>query len=324
MGFFAKLKEKFSKKDKTIKTYDSGLKESRKAFTNRINKLAKKYSKINEEFFEELEEILISSDCGISYSYKIIDELTDKVKKEKVSNPEEITEILFDTILEDYVSTSAEEKSNEIKFYEDRPTLILIVGVNGVGKTTSIAKLANRYIKEGKKTLLIAADTFRAGAKEQLTYWSEKVNSDVVSSNKEGCDPSSVIYDGLEKAKKENYDLIIIDTAGRLQNKSNLMAELAKMNKVISKEGFILNETLLVLDATTGQNGVLQARAFKDLLPISGIILTKMDGTSKGGIILAINSELKIPVKFIGLGEKMDDLELFSIEKYIHGLIENE
>ena len=247
MGFFAKLKEKFSKKDKTIETYDSGLKESRKAFTNRINKLAKKYSKINEEFFEELEEILISSDCGISYSYKIIGELTDKVKKEKVSNPEEITEILFDTILEDYVSTSTDEKSNEIKFYEDRPTLILIVGVNGVGKTTSIAKLANRYIKEGKKTLLIAADTFRAGAKEQLTYRSEKVNSDVVSSKKEGSDPSSVIYDGLEKAKKENYDLIIIDTAGRLQNKSNLMAELTKMNKVISKEGFILDETLLVL-----------------------------------------------------------------------------
>ena len=199
----------------------------------------------------------------------------------------------------------------------------MVCGVNGVGKTTTIAKLAHRYISMDKKVLLIAADTFRAGAKEQLTYWSEKIKADIVS-GKENSDPASVVYNGLEKCKSNEYDLVIIDTAGRLQNKVNLMNELKKIGKVIEKEGFTLDESFLIIDATTGQNGVLQAKAFKEILPLSGIILTKMDGTSKGGIILSIKNELDIPVRFIGLGEKMDDLELFDLSKYVHGLIENE
>ena len=321
MGFFDKLREKFKKKDKSLETYDSGLKESRDAFTNRLKKLSKKYSKINEEYFEEIEEILISADCGISFTMKIMEELAEKAKKEKIDEPEEINELLFSIIFSSYLKED-EENEKDLAF-DKKPEIILVCGVNGVGKTTTIAKLAHRYISMDKKVLLIAADTFRAGAKEQLTYWSEKIKADIVS-GKENSDPASVVYNGLEKCKSNEYDLVIIDTAGRLQNKVNLMNELKKIGKVIEKEGFTLDESFLIIDATTGQNGVLQAKAFKEILPLSGIILTKMDGTSKGGIILSIKNELDIPVRFIGLGEKMDDLELFDLSKYVHGLIENE
>ncbi len=322
MGFFDKLKEKFKKKDKSIETYDSGLKESREAFTNRLNKLAKKYSKINEEYFEEIEEILISADCGVTFTMNIMEELAHQAKKDKIESPEEINELLFSILFSTYLKDEEEVNNNDLSF-DHKPEIILICGVNGVGKTTTIAKLAHLYIEMGKKVLLIAADTFRAGAKEQLTYWSEKINADIVS-GKENGDPASVVFDGLEKAKNNDYDLIIIDTAGRLQNKVNLMKELEKMGKVIEKANFTLDESFLIIDATNGQNGILQAKAFKEILPLSGIILTKMDGTSKGGIILAIKNELDIPVRFIGLGEKMDDLEVFDLSKYIHGLIENE
>ena len=321
MGFFDKLREKFKKKDKSLETYDSGLKESRDAFTNRLKKLSKKYSKINEEYFEEIEEILISADCGVSFTMKIMEELAEKAKKEKIDEPEEINELLFSIIFSSYLKED-EENEKDLAF-DKKPEIILVCGVNGVGKTTTIAKLAHRYISMDKKVLLIAADTFRAGAKEQLTYWSEKIKTDIVS-GKENSDPASVVYNGLEKCKSNEYDLVIIDTAGRLQNKVNLMNELKKIGKVIEKEGFTLDESFLIIDATTGQNGVLQAKAFKEILPLSGIILTKMDGTSKGGIILSIKNELDIPVRFIGLGEKMDDLELFDLSKYVHGLIENE
>lgn len=321
MGFFDKLREKFKKKDKSLETYDSGLKESRDAFTNRLKKLSKKFSKINEEYFEEIEEILISADCGVSFTMKIMEELAEKAKKEKIDEPEEINELLFSIIFSSYLKED-EENEKDLAF-DKKPEIILVCGVNGVGKTTTIAKLAHRYISKDKKVLLIAADTFRAGAKEQLTYWSEKINADIVS-GKENSDPASVVYNGLEKCKSNEYDLVIIDTAGRLQNKVNLMNELKKIGKVIEKEGFTLDESFLIIDATTGQNGVLQAKAFKEILPLSGIILTKMDGTSKGGIILSIKNELDIPVRFIGLGEKMDDLELFDLSKYVHGLIENE
>ncbi len=321
MGFFDKLREKFKKKDKSLETYDSGLKESRDAFTNRLKKLSKKYSKINEEYFEEIEEILISADCGVSFTMKIMEELAEKAKKEKIDEPEEINELLFSIIFSSYLKED-EENEKDLAF-DKKPEIILVCGVNGVGKTTTIAKLAHRYISMDKKVLLIAADTFRAGAKEQLTYWSEKIKADIVS-GKENSDPASVVYNGLEKCKSNEYDLVIIDTAGRLQNKVNLMNELKKIGKVIEKEGFTLDESFLIIDATTGQNGVLQAKAFKEILPLSGIILTKMDGTSKGGIILSIKNELDIPVRFIGLGEKMDDLELFDLSKYVHGLIENE
>ena len=321
MGFFDKLREKFKKKDKSLETYDSGLKESRDAFTNRLKKLSKKYSKINEEYFEEIEEILISADCGVTFTMKIMEELVEKAKKEKIDSPDEINELLFSIIFSSYLKE--DEETNKDLSFDKKPEIILVCGVNGVGKTTTIAKLAHRYISLGKKVLLIAADTFRAGAKEQLTYWSEKINANIVS-GKENSDPASVVYNGLEECKKNDYDLIIIDTAGRLQNKVNLMNELKKIGKVIEKEGFTLDESFLIIDATTGQNGVLQAKAFKEILPLTGIILTKMDGTSKGGIILSIKKELDIPVRFIGLGEKMDDLELFDLSKYIHGLIENE
>ncbi len=321
MGFFDKIKEIFKKKDKSVETYDSGLKESRDAFTNRLKKLSKKYSKINEEYFEEIEEILISADCGVTFTMNIMEELVDKAKREKITEPDEINDSLFSLLFSSYLKEEEELKKDIV--FDHKPVVILVCGVNGVGKTTTIAKLAHRYILEGKKVLLIAADTFRAGAKEQLTYWSEKINADIVS-GKENGDPASVVFDGLQKSKTRDYDLIIIDTAGRLQNKVNLMNELKKIGKVVEKEGYQLDESLLIIDATTGQNGVLQAKAFKEILPLSGIILTKMDGTSKGGIILAIKNELNLPVRFIGLGEKMDDLEVFDLAKYIHGLIENE
>lgn len=321
MGFFDKIKEIFKKKDKSVETYDSGLKESRDAFTNRLKKLSKKYSKINEEYFEEIEEILISADCGVTFTMNIMEELVDKAKREKITEPDEINDTLFSLLFSSYLKEEEELKKDIV--FNHKPVVILVCGVNGVGKTTTIAKLAHRYILEEKKVLLIAADTFRAGAKEQLTYWSEKINADIVSGKEKG-DPASVVFDGLQKSKTRDYDLIIIDTAGRLQNKVNLMNELKKIGKVVEKEGYQLDESLLIIDATTGQNGVLQAKAFKEILPLSGIILTKMDGTSKGGIILAIKNELNLPVRFIGLGEKMDDLEVFDLTKYIHGLIENE
>lgn len=318
MGFFNKLKEKFKKKDKSISTYDSGLKESREAFTNKLNKLSKKYKKVNEEYFEEVEEILLSADCGVSFTYDIIEKLVDKSKKEKIDDSASLNEALFSLLFDSYLNNE-ENLINDLEF-KNKPEIILVCGVNGVGKTTSIAKLAYRYISMNKKVLLVAADTFRAGAKEQLTYWSERINADIVA-GKENADPASVVYDGLKKAKENDYDLIIIDTAGRLQNKVNLMNELKKINKIIEKENYTLDESFLIIDATTGQNGILQAKAFKEIMPLSGIILTKMDGTSKGGIIFTIKNELNIPVRFIGLGEKMEDLEVFDINKYIYGLI---
>lgn len=318
MGFFKKLKDIFSKnkKDTAIK-YDSALKESREAFTDRLNKLNKKYKKVNQEYFDEVEEILISADCGVTFTLKIMEKLVAKVRAEKLEDISEINEALFELIFDNYLNE--EELKGEFEFIH-KPEVVLICGVNGVGKTTSIAKLANRYKKMGKKVVLVAADTFRAGAVEQLTYWSEKLAVDIVK-GEENEDPASVAYKGLEFAKKVDADLVIVDTAGRIQNKVNLMNELKKIGRVIEKENMVLDETFLVLDATTGQNGVIQAKAFKEILPISGIILTKMDGTSKGGIILSIKDELNIPVRFIGLGEKMDDLELFDLPTYLHGLI---
>ncbi|MPM48509.1 Signal recognition particle receptor FtsY [bioreactor metagenome] len=218
----------------------------------------------------------------------------------------------------DYASKG--DITNEITFYKDRPTVLLVVGVNGVGKTTTIAKLANRYLKKNKSVMLIAGDTFRAGAVEQLNEWSKRLKIDIVTGG-ENADPASVVYDGILKAKKDKIDLVIVDNAGRLQTKANLMAELGKIKRVISKEiEGAPQETFLIIDATTGQNGVSQAKAFKEVTDITGIVVTKMDGTSKGGIILAIRNELGIPVRFIGLGEKMDDLEEFDLDSYLYGL----
>lgn len=322
MGFLFKLKEKFKKSnDKELVTYNSALKESRENFTNKINKLAKKYKNLDDDFFDELEEILIGADCGVSYTYKIIEELAKKIKKENIKDTSNIQDLLYEIMFNNYLETTKENLELD---FNKTPKIILVIGVNGVGKTTTIAKLTYRFISKNKKVLLIAADTFRAGAKEQLTYWSKKLGCDIQKSLKENSDPASVVYDGLTKSKNSNYDLIIIDTAGRLQNKVNLMKELKKIYEVSKKCDLEISEVFLVLDATNGQNGIIQAKSFKELLPITGIILTKMDGTSKGGIILAINNELNLPVKYIGLGEKMEDLELFDINKYLLGLLSDE
>ena len=324
MGFFDKLK-KIVNKDKEVfkdtkekELYDKGFEKTRKELSDKLNKLSKKYSKVNEEYFEELEEILIMADIGVNTVMKFMERLVDRAKKEKISDPEQLKELIVDELFIIYVDEGM--LSDKIKYNENGPTVLLFVGVNGVGKTTTIAKVAKREKDAGKKVMLVAGDTFRAGAIEQLSLWADKVGVTIVKSN-EGSDPSSVMYTALEKANNENYDVVLIDTAGRLQNKVNLMNELDKVNRVIGKlvDG-APHETLLVIDATTGQNGISQAKQFKEITNITGIVLTKLDGTAKGGIVLAIKEEVNIPVKFIGLGEGVDDLKSFDIEKYIYGL----
>ncbi len=323
MGFFSKLKEKLSNKKvfdnkKQEEKYDKGLEKTRKEFSNKLNNLNKKYKKVNSEYFEELEEMLIMADIGVNTVVSFMDRLVDRARKEKIEDPEELKELIVDELFIIYVND--EILVNKINYNEEGPTVLLFVGVNGVGKTTTIAKIAKKEKDAGKKVLLVAGDTFRAGAIEQLQEWSQRLDIDI-EFGKEGSDPSSVVYKALERAKKEGYDIVLIDTAGRLQNKVNLMNELEKINRVIS--GFIENaphETLLVIDATTGQNGISQAKSFKEITNITGIVLTKLDGTAKGGIVLAIKEEVNIPVKYIGLGEKAEDLENFDIEKYIYGL----
>ncbi len=322
MGLFSFLKEKFSKKGKDEKSekYDKGLAKSRAAFASKLDSLAKRYKAVNADYFEELEQILIEADVGVSLTINLCEELLEKSEKEGISDPNRINEELIDTMFVDYVS-KGESIVNEIRFSTNGPTVLLVVGVNGVGKTTSIAKLAHRYQKQGKSVMLVAGDTFRAGATEQLSIWAERLHCPIVK-GAPNADPSSVAYDGMKYALSHNIDLCIVDTAGRLQTKSNLMAELAKMKRVIGKEiPGAPQETFLIIDATTGQNGVAQAKAFKEVTELTGIVITKMDGTSKGGIILSIRDELGVPVRFIGLGEQMDDLEEFDLDRYLHGLL---
>ena len=299
--------------------YDKGMEKSRESFSKRIKALSKKFKSkhVNQEYFDTLEEILIEADCGVNFTLSIIEELVDYVKKEKLTDVNLINEVLITKMFENYYK-GENSNFNDFDFFQT-PKVLLVVGVNGVGKTTSIAKLAYRYIKMNKKVLLVAGDTFRAGAKEQLSVWADRLNTEIIV-GKENEDPASVAYKGVKYGKENNYDLIIVDTAGRLQNKTNLMEELKKIKRVIGKEILTPIDCYLILDATTGQNGVLQAKAFKDLIDVNGIVITKMDGTSKGGIILAIKEELNIPVKFIGLGEKMEDLEVFDLNKYLYGL----
>ena len=322
MGLFNKLKSVLKKEDKkSIETYEKGLSKTRKSFVNKLSDLSKNYSEINENYFEELEELLINADIGVNTVMEFMDKLQLRVVKEKITNPSMLTEIIVDELFIIYVND--EILSNKINYNEEGPTVLLFVGVNGVGKTTTIAKLASKFKDEKKKVLLVAADTFRAGAVEQLKTWGDKIGCDVVS-DENTQDPASVVYQGLEKAKNENYDMVLIDTAGRLQNKVNLMKELEKINAVGNK--IIPNsphETFLVIDATTGQNGISQAKAFKEITDLTGIVLTKLDGTAKGGIVLAIKEEVGVPVRYIGLGETKDDLQTFDIEKYIYGLFKD-
>ncbi len=321
MGLFDKFKNIFKKEEKEdIESYDKGLEKTRTEFVNKIGILNNKYKKVSNDYFDELEEILIMSDIGVNTVMDFIDKLKRRVKKENIIDSADLKEIIIDEMFIIYVNN--EIVVNKINYSESGPTVILFVGVNGVGKTTTIGKLAYKLKNEGKKVLMVAADTFRAGAIEQLKEWGERTRTDVVL--KESSDPSSVVYDGVKKAIDEDYDVVLIDTAGRLQNKVNLMNELNKMNKVIGK--LIPNaphETLLVIDATTGQNGISQAKSFKEITDITGIVLTKLDGTAKGGIVLAIKEAVSIPVKFVGLGEKENDLKTFDIEKYIYGLFKD-
>ena len=313
-------KEDLKEEQELIKKYDKGLEKSRKEFVSNLSLLGIKYNKVSDEYFEELEQLLINADIGVNTVFEFLDRLKKRVKTENITDTKYLNEVIVDELFIIYVNN--ENLSDKINMASDGPTVILMVGVNGVGKTTTIGKLANKYQKQGKKVMLIAGDTFRAGAVEQLKIWADRTNS--LFYGKENTDPAGVIFDGLERAKEENADIVFIDTAGRLQNKVNLMNELEKINKVIAR--LVPNaphETLLVIDAATGQNGILQAEAFKSITNVTGIVLTKMDGTAKGGIVLAIKESVGLPVKFIGLGEGVDDLENFDIENYIYGLFKD-
>lgn len=326
MGLFNKLKNIFSNKkeeEKTneeVKKYDEGLEKTRTEFVSKLNMLGIKYTKVNEEYFEELENVLIMADIGVKTVMDFIERLRKRVKQENITDTKYLNEVIVDELFIIYVNN--ESITDKINMASEGPTVILMVGVNGVGKTTTIAKLAHKYKSEGKRVMMIAGDTFRAGAVEQLKIWADRTDS--LFYGRENTDPAGVIFDGLVKAKEENVDIVLIDTAGRLHNKVNLMKELEKINKVIGNQ--IPNaphETLLVIDATTGQNGIMQAEAFKEITNITGIVLTKLDGTAKGGIVLAIKEAVNIPVKFVGLGEKMTDLIPFDIENYIYGLFKD-
>ena len=302
MGFFDRLKE--------------GLKKTKENLGNQINEVFSTFRVVDENLLEELEEKLIISDISMDTTEIIINDLRKAIKNKNIKEVEEVKKELFE-IIKNILSNELEE----INVNTDKTKIYLVIGVNGAGKTTSIGKIANKYIKQGKKVLIVPADTFRAAAVMQLEVWAERANADF-SDAKEGEDPSSVVYRALESAKKQKYDIILIDTAGRLHNKKNLMNELAKINKTIDKVfEEAEKETLLVLDGTTGQNGLEQAKAFSEVTDITGYVLTKLDGTSKGGIIISIVSNMKKPIKFIGVGEKIDDMQDFNPEEFINAIL---
>lgn len=299
MGLFSKIKE--------------GLKKTRNAVAGQIDSMLKSFTKIDDELFEELEELLVMGDVGVHTAEKICDELKSRVKKEGIKDPDEINRLLEETVSEML-------RGGEKLDISTTPSIILVIGVNGVGKTTTIGKLANSLSKQGKKVVLAAADTFRAAAIEQLDIWAKRSGCEIVKQN-EGSDPAAVVYDAISAAKARNADVIICDTAGRLHNKKHLMDELAKINRVIDRElPDAAKEKLLVLDATTGQNAVNQAEQFRQATGITGIVLTKLDGTAKGGVVLAIKDGLGIPVKYIGVGEQIDDLQPFNSEDFAKAL----
>ena len=315
MGFF----DLFRRKDKKKKEkYKLGLHKTREGALSSLKEILSKSDKIDDELFDRLEEVFIMADIGVDTVIDFIEGLKEEVYHKKISDIKILEEMIIDRMFEIYLN--GEVVNANLKLNKNGLSVILFVGVNGVGKTTSIAKIANQYKNEGKKVLLAAGDTFRAGAIAQLDVWAKRVGVDIVT-KPDGSDPSSVMFEAIKKAKIENYDILLCDTAGRLQNKVNLMNELSKMKRVLQKEmPDAPHETLLVIDATTGQNGMSQAKAFKEATDVTGVILTKLDGTSKGGIVLAIRHELGIPIKYVGLGEGVDDLEVFDIEQYLYGL----
>ena len=301
MGFFDKLKQ--------------GLTKTKESINDKINNVFKNFRKVDEDLLEELEEALIMSDVGMETSIKIIENLRDKIKTEKIEDADQVKQALRSQMQEILDSVDSDLK------LETTPSVILVVGVNGVGKTTSIGKIANNLKKDGKKVVIAAADTFRAAAVEQLEIWANRVGCDIVK-REEGVDPASVVYDAIKITKEKNADVLICDTAGRLHNKKYLMDELIKIKKVIDKElPDSSEEVLMVLDATTGQNAISQVQAFKETVDITGIVLTKLDGTAKGGAVIGIVNENKVPVKFIGVGEQVDDMEIFNSEDFVKALI---
>lgn len=315
-------KEEVVKQEETIEKYDKGLEKSRKTFGQFMNDLFSNFRMVDDEFFEELEEALISADVGFETAMRISDELQEEVKLKNVKKQEDVQNTIIEKLVEIY-EAEGQEENNNLNIQTDGPTIILFVGVNGVGKTTSIGKLAHRYKQEGKKVLLAAADTFRAGAIDQLVVWGDRAGVDVVK-HSAGSDPAAVVFDAVERTKKENYDILLVDTAGRLQNKVNLMKELEKMKRVIEREyPSAPHEVLLVVDATTGQNAMIQAKEFKDTTDVTGIVLSKLDGTAKGGMVLAIRNELHLPVKLVGLGEKITDLADFDPNQFVYGLFKD-
>lgn len=304
MGFFEKLK--------------AGLTKTKNSFFGKINNIFKSFRKVDEDLMDELEEALITGDVGVETTEEVLDELRLRIKDKKLTEPEEVKAELFD-ILRSLIGDG-----EPIAYEKDRLTVVLVVGVNGVGKTTSIAKMANVFKNEGKKVLLCAADTFRAAAIDQIGVWADRIGVELIKQS-EGSDPAAVVFDAVHAAKKRGADVLIIDTAGRLHNKKNLMSELEKINRVVDKElPDCLRETILVLDATTGQNAVIQAREFKDAANITGLALTKLDGSAKGGIVFSVKRELGIPMKFVGVGEKADDLQPFHADEFIEALFSEE
>ena len=317
MGIFSKLKQAFSGKQDSDR-YLSGLDKSRKSFAEKIRRLSLNFSGVNEEFLEELMIILLEADIGIHTAQKIVDAVENSAMDRKLKSFDEIVECLIEEMEKMYNA----KEDRAFTFYEDGPTVILMVGVNGSGKTTTTAKLSKLFLDQGKSVAVAAADTFRAGAIDQLAVWADRLNIHCIKGRENG-DPSAALVDGCRYALANNIDVLIGDTAGRLQNKTNLMNELSKMHRVVERE--IPNaphEVWLVLDATTGQNGISQAELFTEACHVTGIILTKLDGTAKGGIVIAIRDRLGLPVKYIGLGEKLDDLRPFDLEAYLYSLCE--
>lgn len=299
--------------------YDKGLKKSRKTFGQRLNELFANFRSVDEDFFEEVEETLIGADVGFDAAMRIADEMRQEVKLKNVKKPKEVQNVIIEKLVNLY-DEAGEDENHALNIQPNDLTVMLFVGVNGVGKTTSIGKLAYEYRMAGKKVLMAAADTFRAGAIDQLVVWGERSGVEVIRHNAGG-DPAAVVFDAVKKAKDEHYDVLLVDTAGRLQNKVNLMKELDKIKRVIQREvPAAPHEVLLVVDATTGQNAMVQAKQFKETTDVTGIVLTKLDGTAKGGIVLAIRNELHLPVKLVGLGEGIDDLEVFDPNQFVIGL----
>ncbi|MER2259498.1 MAG: signal recognition particle-docking protein FtsY, partial [Priestia megaterium] len=299
MSFFKKLKEKITMQtDSVTQKFKDGLSKTRNSFSERVNDLVSRYRQVDEEFFEELEEILISADVGVATVLDLIDDLKSEVKRRNIKDPQDVQAVISEKLIDIY--ESGEEQIGELNMQQNDLTVILFVGVNGVGKTTTIGKIAHKFKQEGKKVVMAAGDTFRAGAIEQLEVWGERVGVDVIKQSA-GSDPAAVMYDAVQSAKARKADVLLCDTAGRLQNKVNLMKELEKVKRVIEREiPGAPHEVLLVLDATTGQNALSQAKTFSEATNVTGIVLTKLDGTAKGGIVLAIRNELKLPVKFVG------------------------